>query len=556
MNGCKLLRKSSIYPYILSLICIILAVLCRLLNGGNGTVPDYFFWLLRPFLYIGLYSAWAISFSKRIVHRQTRRCLTAIAMLMIFWIFIRTCKYMSPDDWPAVLRFLWYLYYIPMLMIPTVGRCLSLYIRKSEAYELSDRKKFLLFAPPAILVALVLTNDLHQIVFRFPEGEIWTDKIYEHGIGYYIIVLWIIGCGLRMLGELLLKCRISRGRKVLWLPFTAFGISLLYMVWAIWHPPLWKLLAGDMTAAFCVLFAMIIESCIICGLIPSNTEHEALFWASDIEAQIIDKSCKIRYSPKKLETISEEVMKGAVKSPVMQENGIRLLGAPIGGGYILWREDVSELQNTLEELEEAREDLKDANLVEEENLKAKKRIAQLAVKNSLYDQVQCQTARQIELLSGLINRYPFVEYEKKGKILSKITVIGAYLKRRSNLIFITSQSEEIPVRELTLCMEETMRNLTMCGVYCSFTSDAEGTLAGKAAMRIYDLFERILEQVFDGLTVLYVHLKAEGNRMELSMSVECETNLPQDLMPDGVEAELDFDGAWLISAVVDKGGAV
>lgn len=40
------------------------------------------------------------------------------------------------------------------------------------------------------------------------------------------------------------------------------------------------------------------------------------------------------------------------------------------------------------------------------------------------------------------------------------------------------------------------------------------------------------------------------------MSVECETDLPQDLMPDGVEAELDFDGAWLISAVVDRGGAV
>ncbi len=39
----------------------------------------------------------------------------------------------------------------------------------------------------------------------------------------------------------------------------------------------------------------------------------------------------------------------------------------------MWKENLSELQEIVRELEDRKEELKDANLIEEENLRTKKR---------------------------------------------------------------------------------------------------------------------------------------------------------------------------------------
>ena len=61
---------------------------------------------------------------------------------------------------------------------------------------------------------------------------------------------------------------------------------------------------------------------------------------------------------------------------------------------MLWKENLSELQEIVRELEDRKEELKDANLIEEENLRTKREVEKLSVKNQLYDKIQKQTARQ------------------------------------------------------------------------------------------------------------------------------------------------------------------
>ncbi len=109
-----------------------LCVGCRSLSGIR--LPS-----LRPFIYIGLYVVWAISFRKRIIQKEIRRCLTAIAAMMIFWMFIRMCKFEISDEMPTAWRYAWYFYYIPMLLIPTVSLYLAFYIRQPEGYKLPKK---------------------------------------------------------------------------------------------------------------------------------------------------------------------------------------------------------------------------------------------------------------------------------------------------------------------------------------------------------------------------------------------------------------------------------
>ena len=83
-------KKFTLYAGSVAL-CVCTAVLLHYVSVADPYLESACR-LLRPFIYIGLYVVWAISFRKRIIQKEIRRCLTAIAAMMIFWMFIRLCK--------------------------------------------------------------------------------------------------------------------------------------------------------------------------------------------------------------------------------------------------------------------------------------------------------------------------------------------------------------------------------------------------------------------------------------------------------------------------------
>ena len=95
------------------------------------------------------------------------------------------CKFEIPYGMPTTLRYACYLYYIPMLLLPTVSLYLAFYIRQPENYKLPERR-CLLFFPALFLIGIVLTNDLHQLVFTFPEGRLGEAVPYEVGVYGYV----------------------------------------------------------------------------------------------------------------------------------------------------------------------------------------------------------------------------------------------------------------------------------------------------------------------------------------------------------------------------------
>ena len=75
-------KKFTLYAGSVAL-CVCTAVLLHYVSVADPYLESACR-LLRPFIYIGLYVVWAISFRKRIIQKEIRRCLTAIAAMMIF----------------------------------------------------------------------------------------------------------------------------------------------------------------------------------------------------------------------------------------------------------------------------------------------------------------------------------------------------------------------------------------------------------------------------------------------------------------------------------------
>lgn len=193
---------------------VLLAWLCRVLPlEGLPSGLQEACGILRSLLYLSLFAGWGISLYNRTVHPQVRRLLLNVDLLMLFWILVRTLRFQLNTS-PGMDRMLWYLYYAPMLGIPVLCVQLVLTVDRSERYRLSAWAR-MLWLPSAVLLELVLTNDLHRQVFRLQQP--WNEN-YQYGWLFGLVVGWIVICILLAFGIIAHKSRNPRILRRLPLP--------------------------------------------------------------------------------------------------------------------------------------------------------------------------------------------------------------------------------------------------------------------------------------------------------------------------------------------------
>lgn len=543
-------RKFIIAAAVLFLIAV--AAAARVLSRNSPFhVPLS---LLRSIIYISLMTAWGFSVRARIIQPQTRRYLSAISALIVFWLIIRTVKYLFASDITAE-RYLWYFYYLPLLFIPPTAVFVALSLGKGESFRLPSLVK-LLYIPSLLLLLLVLTNDLHQLVFSFPEGSVFSDKNYSYSPGFYAVTMWELLCAGAALVIMLFKCRIPRSKSFLWVPVVPLSLILLYgglyvsNVYFLW------LIAGDITVSMSLLIVAAFESCIACGLIQSNTGYEALFAVSPISAQITDDSFNVRFSSACAGSFPQEILSKASVSPFLLGAGTLLKGSKLHKGYVFWQEDISELNKIIGELEITQEELRDTGDVLKAESEQRERKLRLEEENRLYDLVEKQTVLQVALLREMLSTLKSTDDISKAKhILGKIVVIGTYIKRKSNLIFVESQKNTISAGELRLCLGESAANLKLCGAECKTVLNFEGQLSAKTANTIYDLFEAVIEKSIDSLTLLLLYAQENENFVTINISALCSDELSA-LKGEfkNLSATRDDDDLWYLSLKIGKDG--
>ena len=541
-----------------ALLCAFLAVaaaaVLRQIGFCVNEQLDQFFTILRAAIYIGLFVAWGISVRSRIIQPQVRRYLTAVSALMIFWMTVRSIRY-SLEEALWVMRHLWYLYYLPMLFIPLLAVFIALSLGKPESFRL-PKWTVLLYIPTAALLLLVLTNDLHQLVFRFPEDAVVWMNEYRYGIVYFPVVGWMVLCALTALVIMLVKCRVPNSRKVLVLPFVPVVLSVIYGALYIFQLPWLRLIAGDVTVVFCLLIAATLESCIQCGLIQTNTHYNDLLLSCTLRVQLTDPEYQRLLSSRSAEPIPLQIMRQTETGPVRLDGGLRLSGAPVRGGHVLWTEDVSELLEVLEELQDVKDSLEDNNALLRAEYTLKAREAHIAEQDRLYNIIQRETAPRIKLLAELTDAFETMGDEAQRKqILGKMAVIGAYLKRRSNLIFLADKTPLFQEKELHLTFGESMDNLELCGITCGLLSELEGPVEARQLMKMYDLFEEIVERSIDTMTTITVWIGPADGALRITINTDSAADL-SPLGSDSVSALRDEDGEWQLCMVLRAGGAL
>lgn len=530
-----------------------IALACKFVPPENAEY--YFFSLLRSFIYMGMYYAWGRIACHGIIQKMIRRCFGGVAVLLVFWVAVSMCKHLLFQEDVTIVRYLWYAYYIPQILIAVFGLNIAIMAGRGENVGFG-KWGWALFGVGTALILLVLTNDWHQIVFSFPEGVPWTNAVCTYEAGYYLIMALIALCGILILAIIVGKCRIPRRKKFTLLPLLCVIFLIVYGVQYFVDDSFVRNYLNDMTASGCLMVAVLFELIIESGLIQTNISYENLFQSAAITVQLANREHEIVYTSEGAGTLPKEVLIQADTAPVMLQQSVRLSGAAIHGGYMYWQEDVSELLSVQRDLEMTQEELCDTGDVLKAEAEQKAYRLHLDEENRLYDLVEAQTASQVAILRKLTGQLRQTEDLNEAKhILGKIVIIGTYIKRRSDLIFVSAQKQSIRKEELLLGIREFAENLKLYGVECAVRILHCERLFTETAGAVYNIFEAAIEKGIDTISAILLCLEGKGSSLLLTLCADCSEDLTalMEIFPE-ITVCRDEDGLWYVNRVFERGG--
>ena len=520
--------------YVLPILCV------GLLNTIYPPTPELMiihFGVLASIVLECLFLQWCFSIQRRFPQKQMRRNITLFVVSFMLLGVLTIAKYNFIHPGSTTARYLWYAYYLPFTFAPTFLVRASLCFGKADDYRL-PRKWDLLFLPPALFSAGVLTNDLHHLAFAFPNGFDTWEQDYTHGAIYYLAVVWIALMVLSVCLLVICSAFSRRLFKTAWLPALVAAVMLLYYTFYALpgNHPVFQLFHKmfPLSSFTCIAGIALWESFILARFVVSNRDYPAIFAASSLNAGLADNSFQVReISDRGVRPQPEQLQQAAKSGEVLLPNGDTLLKAQhVQGGWFYWTENIAELRRMQKELDETADYLSEENAMMRLSAEIDEGRRATMLKTQLYDHVTESLHPQLEQLNDMLQNPPEDETAFRN-MLKVCSVLLAYAKRRSYLLLEANQTPVFEKEELPLCLEESVRALRLADVECSFAAQPGLPVAADDAVKLYEAFESAVEAALPTLASADVALsQSKSGSVLLRLTLGVQTD---DLTADATE---------------------
>lgn len=487
--------------------------------------------------------------------------MKALSWMSLLMILLRGIKYGAVSEVDVLARHTWYLYYVPMLLLPLILFYISLFVSSSKNKKINIIW-YVTLALTVAFIILVLTNDLHQQAFSFNENFLNWDNDYTYGWLFYVITAWQYIFYIAAIIILLIKCRVSSSKKYAWIILIPFSIGLILNI---------LLLTGNMpkiNGTHIIEFpeslffttAIVLECTICLGLIPTNNRYGKLFNSFSISAQITNKKGETVFASSSVSPLTKEQFNLESGSRIGEHIVLHKMEIP--GGYGFWQEDRTEIDFLNDELAEAKEGLtEEVELTILQN-ELKEKQTKIEQRTLVYDNIAKRTQKQSQEISSLaIKARNSDDLSFKDNIRHKITLLGAYIKRYANLMLMGQESEYIEVGEIGLSFSEVLRYLNYCSIPGEIINNAKCSISASLALSIFKAFENILEDNYSCIKGVFINI-SETDNIVIKLSFEnLENGISQEIITSlkdvGVVLEINTeDNVTYLSLVMPKGGEI
>ena len=458
-------------------------------------------------IYAGLILFWMQSAGERLLPARAKGYVLTAGGMMLLFIAAQFTKFRIAVI-PGLTRYCWYIYYIPMLFIPTLFLMTSMCIGWGSAGR--KPRELLLLIPAGLLALGVLTNDLHRVAF-IPKGISINsltggNGTYTHGFLFYAAYAWAGGAMVAGVFVLIAACRKSGGWKKALLPLLTLAVTPSLMALCKRIPKNSIPITFEWVEICVFSMLSVFEACIRTRLIPSNENYPGFFSQMDLPAMITDRDLKAAFRTQSEVRATEEQLRISLNDPVYPVPDIRLFGMEIRSGNAFWTEDESALNRLNEELQDANEVLLQENelLEKEQELTAEQ--AGIEERSRLYQKAAQEVYPVQKRISEVLKSiHPGTDSFRPD--IAKALALMAYVKRRANFVLVEVERGMVTAKELASALEESAHYLRYCGLNATVDIKAVRDFPCREAMAAYDCFETIAETLLGKAGDFFIRLR-------------------------------------------------
>lgn len=429
-------------------------------------------------LALAIYTIWLILLYIRIFDKTLKKYVLSIGVLLVFWMVIRMVKRYTTG---YVTEILWYLYYIPLLMIPTFYYNCSSYLINSK----NKKRRIIAIIISIILFLLVITNSLHNIVFKIKSNI----NDYNHNIGYFIIVAWIL-CLIVVAIINLIKSSKNKGYKNIILISITILIGIIYTILYIKNIPVIR--KTNMSVIIGTLFCVGLEMMLDFKLIPNNFRYKKIFKNSNLPLEIVSQDGKTRivtnHSINLKENIINDIKNNKVKSIYKDNNIIKNVNV-INGGYSIEEKDYSKINEYEEKLKSIQQELIEQETILQKQRKIATEIYETKLKGEIIELLDEKIEQKRNLINELIKEMKITDIDK----MKNIKLLLNYCKRMSNLVISSYNKEKYDNKRLEVIINEMLIEAQSLGINGVLKTNNFEISSGETA-NIYEIiFETIMK---------------------------------------------------------------
>lgn len=439
------------------------------------------------------FSIWGVLVYLRCLDYVLRRRLVAVATISALWMIEVILKYKSFTPFYATV--LWYLYYVPMTLIPLLYQLCGLRLAGLEQHRAGRRYRTALWIAAILLIGFVLTNDFHQQVFHFDRSsETWSND-YTYGWGYFAVLIWT---AFNFVAFFILVGRSSSYRIQRFSGTAALvllGGAFFAISYALRVPWAWKL---NFSLVYCVLCVVTLEICLDCGVIPSYHGIANIFDTLPLDLKVITRDLQEVYAT----PVSKPIPAGVREELRAQEHGhahaftvasdpdVMYRAFPLLGGSALLAQDVSELNELNRELAYRRMELQRQNELLTADHDLKTHLADQEAEALLVKDVDQALARALDEMYGLLSSLPPLTDEasshERYRMLQCAKMLVAYCKRKGSLTLAQHGESGFDRDRIQLIANELASDLRTIDVDCASIIAIQRPMHASTVSALYD----------------------------------------------------------------------
>ena len=318
---------------------------------------------------------------------------------------------------------------------------------------------------------------------------------YNHNIGYFIIVAWIL-CLIVVAIINLIKSSKNKGYKNIISISIIILIGVVYTILYIKNVPVIR--KTNMSVIIGTLFCVGLEMMLDFNLIPNNFRYKKIFKNSNLPLEIISQDGKTRIATNHSINLRENIINDIKDNKV--KNTVKNVQA-ISGGYSIEEKDFSKINEYEKELKLIQQELIEQETILQKQRKIATEIYETKLKSEIIELLDEKIEQKRDLINELIKEMKITDIDK----MQNIKLLLNYCKRMSSLVISSYNKEKYDNKRLEIIINEMLIEAQALGINGVLKTNNFEISSGETA-NIYEIIFETIMKFKETNFILYIQV--------------------------------------------------